>query len=60
MTQKYSRGHWSQIVSRVKQAKFIFDTAWKCLICGKKFTGHECTHSVEDNEGVIARVQAEA
>lgn len=60
MTQKFSRGQWSQIVSRIRQAKFIFNEAWKCLICGKQFSGHACPHSVEDNEAAITRAQAEA
>lgn len=60
MSDKYSRSQWAQIVSRVKQAGFKFDQAWKCFICGKKFQSRDCSHVVAENLEVIRLAKASA
>jgi hypothetical protein len=51
--QHYSRGQWSQIIKRAKLAKFTYDPAWKCLICGFR----DCDHTYEENEAVAAEAK---
>lgn len=54
----YSRGHWSQIISRARQTEFKFDPKWKCLICGTAFK--RCEHSAEENKEVLKEASLRA
>lgn len=53
---KISRADWAQIESRVKQANFVFDPDWKCLIDGKKYW-HCLDHVPEDQHDIIEAVK---
>lgn len=55
-TKKISRAQWAQIESRVRQAEFSFDPAWKCLIDGVKYRLCD-EHGPEDQAEIIEQVK---
>ncbi len=57
MSGEFSRSHWDQIVKRVRQAQFVFDEKWKCLLCGHRYKHAACPHTHEENVAIIELVK---
>lgn len=56
----YTRQQYAEMTKRVRimvENKFLPGT--KCIICGRRMSSPDCTHSLDENESAFEKIKGE-